>query len=274
MSKQFTFPCGPILQGATPIDLTGTAVDYPYLGIYTTETTQRFIYGTRYITYDGAVYKYSKSSGACYTGELNKFQHAIDSVGIDYVVLPNTSAIGATEIVMTAALAQAKDTLAGGWIEFKTANTDAAGNETGMQRRIIGNTACGAGATTVVTLNGPLTAALTAATGYAFCMPNPYSSVAYDTAATNSACGLAATYIAATGYNHWEQTWGLAFCTDVAATLGKTDNQRQLVLAQNGGVSPHAYATASVTAQQHIGFIVDDNATANGMSMIMLQIDI
>lgn len=268
MSSVFTLPVGPLPYFAGPHDYTGD----DRLGIHTAETTQRYICGTRFLMWDGAVYKYSKSSGACYTGQLNKFQNVIGTVGIDYVVLPNAAAVGVTDVVMTAAVEQTKDCLAGGWIEFKVTNTDAAGNQTGQQRRIIGNTACAAAGTTTISISGPVTEALTTSS-YAFCMPNPYTSVKADTLATTSACGIAAVYVSATGYYHWEQTWGLAFVSDTAATLGKTDHERQLVLNQQGSVSPHAYATAAATAQQHIGFIVDNNASANGMSLIMLQID-
>lgn len=269
MSKHFTKPFNPIPWHGSPHDFTGDN----NLGIYTSETTQRYVYGTRYLMWDGAVYKYSKSAGVCYTGQLNMFQAVIGTVGIDYVVLPNDSTIGDRSVVLTAAVAQAEDTLAGGWIEFKTANTDAAGNQTGMQRRITGNTSCGAGGTTTVSFEGGLSAALTNAVGYAFCMPNPYQYVSYDAEIGNSSCGIAATYIAATGYNHWQQTWGLCLVTDVAATLGTVGHQRQLVAHNNGGVGPHLYGTATATAQQHVGFIVDDNTGANGMTMIMLQID-
>lgn len=268
MSSEFQFNSGPLDANAWPIDYTGNNK----LGIYAADTTQRYIYGTRFLMWDGAVYKYSYSTGACYTGQLNKYQNVIGTVGIDYVVLPAEASAGDTKVLMTAAVAQAKDTLAGGWIEFKTVNTDAAGNQSGIQRRIIGNDVIAAGGTGYIYLNAPLTVALTTSS-YAFCMPNPYSSVKVDSLATTSACGLSAVYVSAAGYNHWEQTWGLGFCTDTAATLGKVDHERQLVLNQQGSVAPHAYLIAQATAQQHIGFIVDNNASANGMSLIMLQID-
>jgi hypothetical protein len=257
MSKDFKYERGPIQDDGWPIDYS----DAYKTGIYTADTAQRFVYGTRYLMWDGAVYKYSLSKAACYTGQLNKYLNVIGTVGIDYVVLPAAAAIGDTKVKMTAAVAQAEDTLAGGWIEFKTVNTDAAGNDK-----------IAAAGTGYLYLNAPLTAALTTAS-YAFCMPNPYSGVGIDSGTGTSACGVSAVYVSATGYTHWQQTWGLAFCTDTAATLGKTANQRQLVLVNDGGVSPHAYATAGVTAQQHIGFIVDNNNSVNGMSLIMLQID-
>ena len=254
-----------------------TAPDWEF--IYKTSTVKDPGYnvGDRAVLPDGRVFRYCKSVGACYTGQLNKFQTVIGSTsGIDYSALAESAAIGDTSILMTnqGVIAQTEDCMRGGWIEIKTANTEAAGNQSGMQRMIVGNTAdasVGMNGTVRIYLDAPLTAAVTTSS-YAFSIGNPWNAVANDALYTNSACGLAATYVSASGYYHWELTWGLCWITDIAATLGTVNHQRQLVLNNSGGVGPHAYGTASLTQQQHIGFIVDDNASANGMSLVMLQI--
>ena len=70
MSKIFTRPHLPLDWQSTPQDFTGDN----NLGIYTKETTQRFVYGTRYLTWDGRVYKYmGLTTGGCvsYHGVAN-----------------------------------------------------------------------------------------------------------------------------------------------------------------------------------------------------------
>lgn len=54
MSNKFTLPFNPIEWPAAPHDFSGDL----NLGIYAKETVQRYVYGTRYITWDGRVYKY------------------------------------------------------------------------------------------------------------------------------------------------------------------------------------------------------------------------
>ncbi|KKL18965.1 hypothetical protein LCGC14_2470230, partial [marine sediment metagenome] len=61
-TNKFKFPFNPINWPALPHDFTGDN----NLGIYTSETTQRYVYGTRYITWDGRVYKYmGLTTGGC-----------------------------------------------------------------------------------------------------------------------------------------------------------------------------------------------------------------
>ena len=229
--------------------------------------------GDRVVLADGRVFRYCRSDGACYTGQLNKFQSVIGTTsGIDYSALAEAAAIGDTSILMTnqGVIAQTENCMRGGWIEIKVANTDASGNQEGMQRMIIGNTADASATmdgTVRIYLDAPLTAAVTTSS-YAFSIGNPWNAVSNDATATNSCCGVAATYVSASGYYHWEQTWGLCFITDIAATLGKVNAERQLIANATGGVAPHD----SGCTEQHVGFIVDDNASANGMSLVMLQI--
>lgn len=77
MSKQFTLPFNPFNWPASPIDHAQAIPDTPYMGIYTVETTQRYVYGTRYITWDGRVYKYmgvTTGGGVSYHGVANTLE--------------------------------------------------------------------------------------------------------------------------------------------------------------------------------------------------------
>jgi len=255
---------GPVLSPAEVLDFTGDNG----MGLYGMETTQRFNYGTRCLTEDGRVFYYAKSSGACYTGRMNTFDVAIDDTGLDWVSPAAATVVGARQITLTESgtAAIAEDALVNG---FAMINYDAGSdNNDLMVRRITGNTACASAGTTILDLDGPLDIALTVATSKIFAMASPWSSVKLSGGYLGSHCGVAAAYVAATGYFHWEQTWGPCWITDFAATLGHVNDSRQLVVNNAGQVAPHDAATV----MQHAGFIMDNNETDNGMSLVCLQI--
>ena len=96
-------------------------------GIFVAQNTEPYFhYGKRLITWDGKVYKYSKSEDICYTGRGNVFQNTIsgDANGIDYSVLAAAAPATSTYVVMTnGSTALAKDYLAGGNIVMKPTET-------------------------------------------------------------------------------------------------------------------------------------------------------
>jgi len=259
--------------GRSGVVMPQTVPSWDFIYEKSTVKSEKYNVGDRVVMPDGRVFRYCKSVGACYTGQLNKFQSVFSTTsGIDYSALAEGAAIGAKSILMTnqGVIAQTEDCMRGGWIEIKTANTDAAGNQSGMQRMIIGNTADASVAMTGevrIYLDAPLDQAVTTSS-YAFSIGNPWNAVSADIEPTNSCCGVAAVYVSASGYYHWEQTWGLCFVTDTNATLGKVDEERQLIANRQGSVAPHDAACT----EQHVGFIVNDNASADGMGLIMLQI--
>jgi hypothetical protein len=171
---------------------------------------------------------------------------------------------------MTTPIAQTENGLRGGTIIINTVPPDAA-NALLQQRYITGNNAAAANKKVYIALDEPLRAAVTTAS-YAFCMRSPYTSVGYTTTNNRSVGGLPATTVTASGYFGWLMTRGFCWISDQAATLGTVDYQRQLVLGYAGGIGPHD-STALNAGQQHIGFIVDNNESHNGMTLIMLQID-
>ncbi len=244
--------------------------------LYGLETTQRYHFGAMHPTWDGRLFKYAKSSGACRSGRGNKFVHAIlnGTGGIDYQLLGAVQAIGDRQVTFAAGThaAFAKDELANG--PLLISDSEAGGDtDAQVQNRVItGNEVSAANAACTVYFDHALTRAVTAST-YAFCMKNEYSSVAYGAAEVTSVCGIAAAYVSASGYYHWEQTWGRAWMAPQADDVGKVNSARQVVFRHDGSLGIHDYANALEGYQQHAGFILDNNASANGGTFFFLQID-
>ena len=124
MSKIFQFPSAPIYgPPASPRDQSGDVVDVPHMGVYTQETTQRYMLGTRYITWDGRVFRYSKAGylvstdHGCWSGDYQAIAH--------WGEFGSSHAKGANPIHMTTETTYdglafdgvfAEDVLAGGYV--------------------------------------------------------------------------------------------------------------------------------------------------------------
>lgn len=234
--------------------------------------------GDRVVTPDGRVFRYSKSSGACWTGRGVTFENSISSggagtydVGIDYSLLAANAAIGDKSVEMTngAGHAIAKDALRGGTIVIKLLTGS---NDSALQQRgIIGNTVAAKSAVCTIYLDGPLTAAVTTAS-YAFCMASPYSSLKYDAASNSkSYAGIPAIYVSAANMYFWVQTWGLIWIAP-QDEVGKTIYRRDIVFKEDGSVRHRGTDDANFLHGQRAGFVVDNNAGNNGSTQIMLCI--
>lgn len=268
MSTGFQYNKGPLMLGASPRDFSLSTHEF---GVHDSETTQRFVYGTRYITWDGKVYKYSLAGASCYTLRLNAFWNTISSDvnGIDYSVLTYNQSIGDREITLTnGTTAVAEDYLAGGLAVIVPSETYTDGEV--MLRGIIGNDSAAAAAECTMYLDDPLETAVTTSQ-YAYAMPSSYSNVRYssNTGGTRSWAGLAATYTAS-GSNFWCQTYGPAQCA-AQTRAGSTTWYRDLYARYNGTLDIHSQIGTNV-ADQRVGFILDNNGDANGATNIMLTI--
>jgi hypothetical protein len=248
--------------------------------IYKTSAVRdaKYNIGDRVVLPDGRVYRYCYSGGACWTGRGAAFYNAIPATGIDYANnIAIAAAIGDTKVKVTngSTVVQTKDGLSGGWILFKTASgsTDAAL----QQRHIVGNDAMGLAADGWIYLDGPLSGALTTSS-YSFCMPSPYNNIINAETIGNSAgaygiAGIPATYVSASDYYFWTQTWGLCWIAP-QGDLGAADNKRQMVFRWDGSVGPHDDSDAHEEYAQHAGFVVDNNLAGNGATLMMLQVSV
>lgn len=273
MSTVFKYPFQPLQWDTKPHDFTGDN----NLGVYTYETTQRYIYGTRYLTWDGRVFKYSLSGDTCYAHRLNAFWNTIssDANGIDYSLLTNAQSIGDTEITLTnGSTAVAEDYLAGGIAIIVP--TEGATDRDVMIRMILGNEAAAASAECRMFLDTGLDMAV-AATNYAYVMPSSYRNIRYSNAVngTRSFAGLAAVGIDASGYNFWLQTYGPCNLAQQTTYVGKTAYYRMGYGRHDGTLDTQANTVesgGSVVSDQIVGFGLDNNGDANGTTNFMLTI--
>lgn len=249
MSKYFTKANNPLPWHAIPHDFTGDN----NLGIYTSETTQRYVYGTRYITWDGRVYKYMLlTTGGCVSyhgvaGTLEAPQSytanaVARSIGDRFVDITKTSVV--------------EDLYAGGMVSAYMATIDNTTNH-----HIVGNDASGATYTRLY-LEMPLPANLTTSDAFEV-FANPYSAVSEATYQYGPWLGIP-TVTAATTNNIWAQTWGPALVTPVNTSLDDAAaNERMTFWAANAGILEVDAATGA-GKNQVAGYIL--NAGTGGIA--------
>jgi len=272
MSKHFALPFNPVDWPADPKDFTGNS----NLGFYTTETTQRYTWGTRGITWDGKVYRYGRSKDTLYAG-----YGAVNGASIDVSDLINsnhtlTISAGDRSVLVTVASTEgynegaiAEDELAGAM--FVVGHGAAATTET---RTVIGNEyLAAAGGTMMVYVDQPF--ALEHTTGFMELPLNPYGYLLKPANHIASVMGVP-NITATTGQNLWIQTWGLCWCVPggADADIGSEAANRECVFVGDGTVNGSNIITLE-NGYQRAGFITDATESGSGaMPMVMLQISI
>lgn len=269
-----TLPYNPIIWPAAPADLTG---DYN-TNYYTAETTQRFVWGTRGITWDGKVFKYSRAKDTLYAGYGAKNGSLIDVSDLINSVTPYAYVAGQREVVITVAATEGyasdgvvdKDELVGA--QFVVGHGAAALTE---QRTVMANTAVASGGgTSKLTLDYPL--ALAHSAGVACEVPfNAYGYLINTSNAIASVVGVP-NITAATGYNLWIQTWGPCWCVPGGgdSTPGDAAADRMVYFVGDGSVNGAGSLTIE-DGYQPAGFIMDATESGTGtMPCVMLQISI
>ena len=242
MSKKFKFSTGPIGPGALPLDFTGVAYD---LNIYATETTQRFVLGTRAEFWDGRKYVYSKSAAACISGQ------GCEHTKIGYTAITNFAvavSVGNTSVTVPAAThaALTEDYLAGGYICIFDGST----NNTQF-RGIVGNDAAAANALFVVYLDAPLTEAVVAATSKCETYESPYIGLQTGTSASLPKAGVPAAKVSAANVYFWCQiegyTWvapqGTVINNEGVGVMWRHDGSLEALATAIGGTVPDADTT-------------------------------
>lgn len=249
MSKTFVYPFRPLDWAAKPHDFTGDN----QLGIYTSETTQRFVYGTRYITWDGRVYKYmGLTTGGCvsYHGVAN----TLEAVTTWTTAVAGTAGDRHYTITDTSIT---EDQLAGAMIELYDSTID---NSHTMH--IVGNDASGA-STTRIYLEFPLPVTMTASDSVEV-FENPYRLVSGSSHQYRAWMGVPCV-TAATGYNVWVQTWGQALVSPGNLTLDDmAADERMVNWRYNATIQEidDTYATAG--KNQYAGYVL--NAGTDGIA--------
>ena len=242
MTAHFTKPFNPIQWPAVPHDFTGDNV----LGIYAKETTQRYVYGTRYITWDGRVYKYmglTTGGGVSYHGVRNTLE-AFTGWTTALVGTAGDREYTITDDGIT------EDQFAGAMIELYKATID---NSVSMA--IVGNDAT-VGTTTRLFLEFPLPADMTASDAVEV-FENPYRLVSEASNATSAWVGIPCV-TAATGFNVWSQTWGPALVSPGNTSLDDAAaNERQTFWMSNAVIGEVDGAGITAAKNQAAGYILN-----------------
>jgi len=280
MSKNFTYPHGPLSWIASPNDFTGSN----NLGIYAQETTQRYIYGTRYIMWDGRVFKYgnavtalrSSFGAANYTSNATQNGAALPTAIVAgdrtvQITIANTNGYGGGAI--------AENELAGSYLEIQCTDCPA------ITRGIVGNDYVStAGGVINVTLDFPVPQAYPTSGSWCDMILNPYRYLGNIEGSSNLGyqawMGIPVDDITAT-YNCWIQTWGPCYVVAGGgdSTPGDTAGDRTVYFVGDGSINGGTAVTIE-SGFQKAGFIIDATATiaggsaGGGVPIVMLQISI
>lgn len=284
--KLLDYPHMPIIGPVASIrDKSGDVADFPYLGVFTSETTQRFMLGTRYIMWDGRVYKYSYAVAAVMPSMGAKNNYAQP---LGWSALASKSIAGNYEVSVTTGATQpgtdnannsifAKDGLQGGYICLFDGGTDVS-----SIRGITGNDAVASGGGTLkVYLDMPLNLEL-GALDVAEILASPYINLRQCSSQAAPSICVPAVAAEATNY-FWGQTWGPCWCKP-QATAGDNDAAGEenfhLIFRSDGSVESHNHSSAVGGTgynyhQQHAGFVLACSASrGQGAPFFMLQISI
>jgi hypothetical protein len=187
--------------------------------VFKTDTVQdsRFAIGDIVVLPDGRTYVYSKSAGACISGQGCEFTAAGYT---SYTAFAVAAAIGATQVTVPAATHSALtlDELRGGYIVIYDGSTNNV-----QFRRIIGNDAADANALFVCYIDAPLTEAVVASTSACETFQNPYAALQTGTMNYTKKAGIPAVKVTAANVYFWCQISGPCWVAPQGGKLGTTE---------------------------------------------------
>lgn len=269
MSKLFTFPHQPIQWGGSPHDFTKNPTTGEHnlqLGPHTIEEVQRYVYGTRYLTWNGQVFKYANAEAAVvsYHAVCRALLASACSVYVNAAV---ASAIGDRSITWTTqGAARDEDDLAGGLAYiYDKASTDA-----NIRRNIVGNEASVAGKT-VLYLDYPLEIAVEITTPDAMeVFENIYGDTNQSTVNSHSPWLGVPNRSCGAGYKYWLQTWGPCVCSvgEVACNIARAADERGIVWGGNGTL--HNESDHDSNGWQYAGYHLTVGASSYGPLFMLM----
>ncbi len=255
-------PYNPINWPAVPHDFTGDNV----LGMYTAETTQRYIPGTRFLRWDGSVFKYGRLKGGSVLGMGIFNKSGVVNIGgnaaSNMVAGSRTISfdLGGDDGYGGGGIAE--DELIGGYI-FSSTTT----------RLIMGNNAAVVSTgTVIVTVDAPYHKAATLPWTEIMLNPYNYLAAAAPANALSAVVGVPV-IVSTTGNFIWNQTYGPCGMLS-SGSAGNANNQRSLYFASDGSVRDGSELTIE-TGWQKAGYILDESSGSAGcIPMVFLQISI
>jgi len=263
MSKHFTKPFNPIGWQGSPHDFSGDN----NLGIYATEATQRFVYGTRYLTWDGRVYKYANAGAAITTAHVDYAVYwAADHRSDWYQALPAAITAGDTSVLvdLTGGSSETcdEDELAGGYVFLMKL---ALANQ--CIRQIVGNTK-NVSTETIIYLEAPVSHAFTKTTDHFEILANPWADIrsSYATGTTTTTMAGMPVVTCAASSKTWIQTWGI--CR--GSWVGPAATERSLYYHANGSFAH--YADIAAGTDQVAGVCILPGTDHSAFFMLQLSI--
>lgn len=265
MSKIFQYPFRPLNWDATPHDFTGDN----QLGIYTTETTQRYVYGTRYLMWDGRVYKYCNAVAVVYS---YWGAHAYEDAALSWT--SNAVVAYAGDRSQTVAVgSRSEDDLAGAYLMTE----DNSATTTTCLQGIVGNEAS-VDSTTIIYTDSPIPFTTTSSDHHEL-YENPYRETRAHGGGYTAIIAVPAQTSQA-GYKYWGQTYGPAYISPTNSTVDDpAANERTLYFSGSGvgGGLVEAAVSGATSESQHAGFILNADVLAGGGiagPLIMLTISV
>lgn len=260
MSTRFQYNSGPLdaVEASSPRDFALSTFEF---GPYQSEATQRFIYGTRFLMWDGRVFKY------CLTqGEIESYHGVRDNndAALSYTAAPLAASIGDRMVQITLA-SRSEDDLVGGYIALY----DGGDIDTTNQRGIIGNTA--SDTTVDVYIDFPLHQAIIATTDAMEVFENPYRAITEVSGATSAWVGVPCVSCAAE-LNTWIQTWGPCMVSPGNQTLDDAAaNERMTFWMSNAVIGEVDGAGITASKNQIAGYILNGGTAGIAGPIIMLM---
>lgn len=259
MSKIFTLPHRPIYDGGEPHDYTTVGGDHLLnLGLRTNETTQRYVYGTRHITWDGRVFKYGNAVVACYSYHGAR---ATEAAALSWTANAVATGAGARSCTVPVGSREVDD-LAGAYLMIQ----DASATDTTWLFGIIGNEKS-VNTTTIVYLDGAIPVALVAGDAMEV-FENPYRELSEVSNGTSAWMGVPA-MTAAAGYKFWLQTWGPAYISPGNLTLDDPAADERSVVWKSNAVLEEVVSGTNAD-HQYAGFILNAGGSGIAGPLIML----
>jgi len=273
MSTSQNYPFNPLQWPASPHDFTGDN----NLGVYCDDAAQRYIAGTRHITWDGKVFKYSKSYSAALLSGFGAGNASntcnINVTGATVTAGDRTTVLAADSTCGVAAdgVLADKELVGGYWITGHGVST--------VQTRTIidteGVSVSGVGGNITLTLDGPVSNTL--ATPFTEVVLNPYRYlIRGNVGGYSSIMGVPAANRTA-AYWGWIQTWGPCWITPGgdSGSIGDTGEERMTYFVGDGAVNGAVELSGGVAGYQPAGCILDSTTGAtDALPLIMLQLSI
>jgi len=238
--------------------------------------TQNCSIGTRRVSWDGKVYRYSSAAANCSNEMLAYSAHYKQALNWSAVV---SGALASTTMVVTVGGSDgdgsgniAANYLAGGQILISNEATFGS-----ISLGIVSNTLVSGGGAMTLVVDTALPFLLTTSHKVE-AMGNPYAALAALANCPADAPMVGRPTVKATAAlpYHWEQTWGPCWITPnngfSTVDVGNSDYNNQVVV-WNGTIGPHDDIAHGEYAQ-HIGYVLSRTqaGTTQGAPFIMLQI--